>query len=112
MVYVELFTRYSEICIVIHSNKNALKVLNDLVESTCTDWELLMSFESREDTLQVGNSWADDVSKILEDIEYNLKRKDSHLDSVERATASRLLELYNDIENTAPSLSSILENNK
>lgn len=109
-VYISIFTRYEERCIINHSNKNALAIIEELVELVPVGWDLSMMFKCAENEFKIYDDWFSTVDDLIDDIKLELASTNSGLSKAEIVTAEKLIEHYRGIENTSPSLDSIIKN--
>lgn len=109
-MYISIFTRYEERCIINHSNKNALAIIEELVELVPVSWDLSMMFKCAENEFKIYDDWFTTVDTLIDDINLELANNNSGLSKAEIITAKKLIEHYKGFENTSPSLDSIIKN--
>lgn len=109
-MFVAFFSRYEERCIAIHSNKTALNILIEVLELIGSSWDLVMEFETKEDSFKVHEDWSIGIDYFIERIEDEIKDIDGVDYRLEKETATKLLTHFKDMQNDCKKLECFYEN--
>lgn len=97
-MYMAVFKHYEECCVAVHSSKEAINLLIEIVEDIGT-WDLFFVADVNEDTFKLGDAYINFAYSdlgLISELEDDLNRQS---DENSRIVNLKLLEHYKNIEN-------------